>query len=537
MKVIIVIFLFFLSVFSEDVQPPVSVEPQAPGPDSSVESLNTAAPAGESAADSSNPHFEDRKVSISINVAGNDGDENEPYFATFDATNLAYQWKKLATSYEVEKEHQVKTGDESPKGEVKAEETQKTPEAPLDIAQQVHDINEIVKTLPKDPVSDPEEQTRLHQLSKSIFTSSALFKEINIFNVMYYIHQHLPFGLFILCDCYKDYEYAQILQNLEAKLRETNLASRMTYLYIYPDSWRRFQLERAFQLGPDVVTMLGDSHVSEKKVLVPWGQDLTPPPPSIKVNIHEECCGDKFEIKSGQLTSQGFELEVKRTDSDKGWGQFLQVKWEVDPPLHPIPAFIIDNIPQGTTNEKSVFRREEGDVTNQLHTFIGRFFEGNLPLLVRSQPLPILPPLDRTPGKVVDVIGANFKEIVLDRSKDVFLLIYSPYCGASIAVQPVFEQTAAALKDDPNVIVARIDKTANDIPVRGVVVAYYPTAFLFPACDYQSANCPLLDFSDFNGSKSPHNRDVPHSHYTVEGMTAFVREHGFTYLGMVHKSS
>jgi len=150
----------------------------------------------------------------------------------------------------------------------------------------------------------------------------------------------------------------------------------------------------------------------------------------------------------------------------------------------------------------------------------------SLSLLVRSQPK-ILNPLPETkPGQIVEVVADTFKDIVLDPDRDVFVLIYSPYCGGSIAVQPVFELVAEAFKDDNRVVIARMDKTINDFPVRGIMVTHYPTAILFPAGIWGSPDYHLLDYSDYNGSKTPHNTNIPHSHYEKDTMVKFVREHG-----------
>ncbi len=67
----------------------------------------------------------------------------------------------------------------------------------------------------------------------------------------------------------------------------------------------------------------------------------------------------------------------------------------------------------------------------------------------------------------------------------------------------------------------RFDKTQNDFPVRGIKVTHYPTVLLFPANNEKQS----LDFDDFNGSKVPHSKFVPHTHYSVDILSTFVLAH------------
>ncbi len=147
----------------------------------------------------------------------------------------------------------------------------------------------------------------------------------------------------------------------------------------------------------------------------------------------------------------------------------------------------------GSMNEKFVFSRgHTGPIeTRALVSFFDEFFAQTLPLFVRSQS-PAAPAPDQAaavtqPGQVINVYGSNFRDIVLNQQKDVLVLVYSPFCGGSHAVMPVFEQAAEALKGEPNVQLVRFDKTQNDFPIRGIRIIHYPTLLLFPAYVHPSA--------------------------------------------------
>lgn len=108
--------------------------------------------------------------------------------------------------------------------------------------------------------------------------------------------------------------------------------------------------------------------------------------------------------------------------------------------------------------------------------------------------------------------------------------MYSPNCGASRAVQSVFNQLSNAILDYPllsNLIIARFNGAENDFPIRGIKLYHYPTVLFFPASTIRnsSGSLNILYWSDFDGSKSPHNRNVPHSHFEPDIMIDFLKTH------------
>ena len=56
----------------------------------------------------------------------------------------------------------------------------------------------------------------------------------------------------------------------------------------------------------------------------------------------------------------------------------------------------------------------------------------------------------------------------------------APWCGHCKNLAPVYEELGTKLKGSPNVVIAKIDGTANEIDVPGVEVQGFPSIFFFP---------------------------------------------------------
>ena len=75
--------------------------------------------------------------------------------------------------------------------------------------------------------------------------------------------------------------------------------------------------------------------------------------------------------------------------------------------------------------------------------------------------------------------------------------------------------------------IARIDLTANDLPIRDLIVHHYPTAYLFPAgtgdaASHHPAYRAPLNFANYHGENTKHDVSKPHSHWSVFTITHFV---------------
>jgi len=99
--------------------------------------------------------------------------------------------------------------------------------------------------------------------------------------------------------------------------------------------------------------------------------------------------------------------------------------------------------------------------------------DGSVKPFLKSAPIP-----ESNDGPVVEVVGQNFKEVVMDQSKNVFVKFYAPWCGHCKKLAPVWEQLAEAYASNPEVVIARLDSTENE--VEEVQIQGFPTLYFFP---------------------------------------------------------
>lgn len=136
------------------------------------------------------------------------------------------------------------------------------------------------------------------------------------------------------------------------------------------------------------------------------------------------------------------------------------------------PAFAIQDIAK---NQKYPFAQDEKITPEAIQKFADDFVSGKIEPSIKSEPIP-----EKQEGATTVVVAKNYKEVVLDETKDVLLEFYAPWCGHCKALAPKYDELAAeyAKKYDGKVVIAKIDATANDVPDE---IQGFPTIKLFPA--------------------------------------------------------
>jgi len=142
----------------------------------------------------------------------------------------------------------------------------------------------------------------------------------------------------------------------------------------------------------------------------------------------------------------------------------------------------------------------DGEITEaNVLKFVEQWEAGTLRANLKSEEIP-----EAQEGDVVVLVGKNFNDIVLNPEKDVLVEFYAPWCGHCKKLAPIYDELAANLKQNTNLVIAKMDSTANEVD--GVSVQGFPTIKFWPAGDKKA---PI----DFNDDR------------TVEGFTKFLEQH------------
>lgn len=137
-----------------------------------------------------------------------------------------------------------------------------------------------------------------------------------------------------------------------------------------------------------------------------------------------------------------------------------------------------------------------------LREFVVAFKKGKLQPIIKSQPLP-----KNNKGPVKVVVGKTFDEIVMDTQKDVLIEFYAPWCGHCKKLEPEYLALGKKYKSEKNLVIAKMDATANDVPNDNYKVEGFPTIY----------------FASSNNKQSPVK--FVGADRTVEGLSKFVEEH------------
>lgn len=138
-----------------------------------------------------------------------------------------------------------------------------------------------------------------------------------------------------------------------------------------------------------------------------------------------------------------------------------------------LPFMVVADLGSESGIKKFPFSGEHQAKAIKAH--IDAFIKGELSPSLKSEEVD---PADTT-GDVVVLRGTSFKDIVLDNEKDVLVEFYAPWCGHCKKLAPVYDEVGAMFKSNSNIVIAKMDATANEIDVPGVNVKGFPTIYFF----------------------------------------------------------
>lgn len=146
-----------------------------------------------------------------------------------------------------------------------------------------------------------------------------------------------------------------------------------------------------------------------------------------------------------------------------------------------VPFFAIHDVKVNKKYGVSQEEYPEGPSVVEIEKLVDSYLEGTAEAIIKSEPLPTEEEKASLP--VVKLVAHNYKDIIGDLSKDIFVKYYAPWCGHCKNLAPTWEELAVIYgsnKDDANVIVANVDHTANDVETPYEITGY-PTIIFYPA--------------------------------------------------------
>jgi thiol-disulfide isomerase/thioredoxin len=117
----------------------------------------------------------------------------------------------------------------------------------------------------------------------------------------------------------------------------------------------------------------------------------------------------------------------------------------------------------------------------QLQSFVTGVSSGKVSRIFKSEAVPSKKAQDASRGVVI-ATGSTVESIVSQTDKDVFLEVYVPWCAQCKKIRATLEILARAVQADPRIVVAKIDASANDLPVSWNIKGY-PALLYFKAAD------------------------------------------------------
>lgn len=109
-----------------------------------------------------------------------------------------------------------------------------------------------------------------------------------------------------------------------------------------------------------------------------------------------------------------------------------------------------------------------------LEQFVRDMLADKLKPHLKSEPIP-----ESNDAPVKVAVAENFDELINDESKDVLIEFYAPWCGHCKTLAPKYEELAEMLAGEDEIVIAKMDATANDVP-KAYEVRGFPTIFFAP---------------------------------------------------------
>ncbi|XP_010471945.1 PREDICTED: protein disulfide isomerase-like 1-2 [Camelina sativa] len=169
----------------------------------------------------------------------------------------------------------------------------------------------------------------------------------------------------------------------------------------------------------------------------------------------------KSKYREVATSNKGQDLAFLVGDAESSQGAFQYFGLEESQ----VPLIII----QTPDSKKYLKANVEVD---QIESWIKDFKDGKVAAHKKSQPIPAE---NNEPVKVV--VAESLDDIVFKSGKNVLIEFYAPWCGHCQKLAPILDEVALSFQNDPSVIIAKLDATANDISSDTFDVKGFPTIY------------------------------------------------------------
>lgn len=167
----------------------------------------------------------------------------------------------------------------------------------------------------------------------------------------------------------------------------------------------------------------------------------------------------KYRETAEQYKQQGISFLIGDVEASQGAFQYFGLKEDQ------VPLIIIQH------NDGKKFFKPNLE-PDHLATWLKAYKDGKVAPYVKSEPIP---ETNNEPVKVV--VGETLQDIVFNSGKNVLLEFYAPWCGHCKQLAPILDEVAVSFQKDADVVIAKLDATANDIPSETFEVQGYPTLY------------------------------------------------------------
>jgi protein disulfide-isomerase A1 len=160
--------------------------------------------------------------------------------------------------------------------------------------------------------------------------------------------------------------------------------------------------------------------------------------------------------------------------------------------------------------EMTKYKPETNDITvENVKKFVQDILDKKLKPHLLSEEIP--EDWEKHPVKVL--VSKNFDDVAMDKSKDVLVEFYAPWCGHCKQLAPIYDELGEKFKDKNDVVVAKMDATANEL--EHTKVRSFPTIKLYKKgtneiVDYNGARTldALTKFLQSGGTKQEEDKDA-----------------------------